>query len=639
MRNKLLIIEKLNACNVLIVLILSIFGYECKYLYISSLFNIELFKNILNKFFITHIDLSTTKNYNPHLYHGTLHELSKKIYDNISLKNYKTIKKIFKNHNIAEDKIANLLVYSFYRLLKDNDLIVYTAKILSPEYNKIAILNSTSVMLYSLLNKSYIREKNCKIIFSRLKFFNPMIIIISIFSKIFTRVFFLILQKLKTVRRNLLIDNHKKDEKENIIRNAKILYFPHMGAYYGKLYKKNFLYSDDPKSLFYEKNIMHIEYHLGIDRDNIEKHYIENNIPYFIIGSFSVSDLKMSIKSILKQPRLLFLLLTNNIAILAGIFIGLLDFNRYKRYLSRFKSAKLAYSGYDALFPLPCSLALSALNVKTATHQERFNLLYLPNYQNICFDYYYTWGERAITQIKKDFFGQLTHVEPLGLIRLDVLKQHYKNRNKLKLEILTSYKLSRQYDKVITCYDYHSDPYNSQNHNPEFNWRNNTVFYKDIITLSEKYPNYIFIIRGKTDDWCSIDYFKIIKEKMDKIDNIIIDREYEKSERSYDLAVISDLILAKYTSIGDECLALGIPVIFHDYAVNHNNNFSSFYDYEGYPVFVHNFVELDKRISSYIQEEKVLSEKELTQLRKCMYNDSHKYIVKVRLHEHLKSLL
>src|SRR3989338_5895891 len=118
MRNKLLIIEKLNACNVLIVLILSIFGYECKYLYISSLFNIELFKNILNKFFITHIDLSTTKNYNPHLYHGTLHELSKKIYDNISLKNYKTIKKIFKNHNIAEDKIANLLVYYFYRLLK-----------------------------------------------------------------------------------------------------------------------------------------------------------------------------------------------------------------------------------------------------------------------------------------------------------------------------------------------------------------------------------------------------------------------------------------------------------------------------------------------------------------------------------------
>ena len=68
-----------------------------------------------------------------------------------------------------------------------------------------------------------------------------------------------------------------------------------------------------------------------------------------------------------------------------------------------------------------------------------------------------------------------------------------------------------------------------------------------------------------------------IKEKMDKIDNIIIDREYEKSERSYDLAVISDLILAKYTSIGDECLALGIPVIFHDYAVNHNNNFSSFF--------------------------------------------------------------
>ena len=48
----------------------------------------------------------------------------------------------------------------------------------------------------------------------------------------------------------------------------------------------------------------------------------------------------------------------------------------------------------------------------------------------------------------------------------------------------------------------------------------------------------------------------------------MISNNYEEFRYSYKLCANADLIIAKHTSLADECLAKGIPVIFHEYTHN-----------------------------------------------------------------------
>ena len=48
----------------------------------------------------------------------------------------------------------------------------------------------------------------------------------------------------------------------------------------------------------------------------------------------------------------------------------------------------------------------------------------------------------------------------------------------------------------------------------------------------------------------------------------MISNNYVEFRYSYKLCANADLIIAKHTSLADECLAKGIPVIFHEYTHN-----------------------------------------------------------------------
>ena len=46
--------------------------------------------------------------------------------------------------------------------------------------------------------------------------------------------------------------------------------------------------------------------------------------------------------------------------------------------------------------------------------------------------------------------------------------------------------------------------------------------------------------------------------------NIAVDTEYDENARTYALCARASFVIAKYTSLVDECLATGIPVLVHD---------------------------------------------------------------------------
>ena len=50
--------------------------------------------------------------------------------------------------------------------------------------------------------------------------------------------------------------------------------------------------------------------------------------------------------------------------------------------------------------------------------------------------------------------------------------------------------------------------------------------------------------------------------------NIEVSRDYEQLNGSYSLCAHADLVLAKYTSLADEMLAMGTPCVVHDFTPN-----------------------------------------------------------------------
>ena len=59
-----------------------------------------------------------------------------------------------------------------------------------------------------------------------------------------------------------------------------------------------------------------------------------------------------------------------------------------------------------------------------------------------------------------------------------------------------------------------------------------------------------------------------ILDKIKNCENIIISTNQSEAWYAYKLCANADLIIAKHTSIADECLANEIPVLFHEYTHN-----------------------------------------------------------------------
>ena len=66
------------------------------------------------------------------------------------------------------------------------------------------------------------------------------------------------------------------------------------------------------------------------------------------------------------------------------------------------------------------------------------------------------------------------------------------------------------------------------------------------------------------------------------------------------LCVHADLVIAKHTSLGDECLSRGIPVLFYDYTHNMQAIISNIFDYSSSNILCHNYEDLLRKSKSFL---------------------------------------
>ena len=103
--------------------------------------------------------------------------------------------------------------------------------------------------------------------------------------------------------------------------------------------------------------------------------------------------------------------------------------------------------------------------------------------------------------------------------------------------------------------------------------------------------------------------------------NVWIDEDYSKLNRQYKLASRSDLVIAKYTSIGDEVMALGKRVIYYDYFPNSTHYFASeYFKYNNYNVYAYSYIQLEQMVQSILNGFELLTDAEVLELQILINN-------------------
>ncbi|MDO8307695.1 MAG: hypothetical protein Q7V58_04970 [Actinomycetota bacterium] len=93
-------------------------------------------------------------------------------------------------------------------------------------------------------------------------------------------------------------------------------------------------------------------------------------------------------------------------------------------------------------------------------------------------------------------------------------------------------------------------------------------FLTEMLELAVERPDLHLVIRGKNADWLVDPQFADLATRCAEIDNVEVSTEYSRMNESYRLVAKADLVIAKYTSLVDEALAIGIPCVVHDYTTN-----------------------------------------------------------------------
>ena len=408
-----------------------------------------------------------------------------------------------------------------------------------------------------------------------------------------------------------------------------VAYFPHQTILYGNLFKKDQYYDPDPASPFHPSRILHVEVGNLAEplRSRAVAHYQEHGIPT-LFWSIPKTGAPRAL------GRFALFCLKNPCFLLAGgphrcLRFGLsallyLLFDAYGALVDAMPGLEVALVGYDYLFPVPLSLALQSRGIKVVATQERFIQAYYPDWR-LVLDKYLVSGEETVERLRRYAHCQIDEITPIGLVRAEKIGTPRPAENGGRT-------------MTVLVLDFHSldDPVAnrmmSTNH-----WAANRLFYRDILALAQSRPDVRFVIRGKDAQWRSLPFFRDVVAAMKRTPNVVVNTDYDRPDVSYALAGTADVVIAKHTSLGDECLARGIPVIFHDYGTNTQRLVASLFDYGSWPVFAQSFEELAAGLDACLSGEGLMPAEDFVRLRKRFYGGTEDGMVRARLGEALRA--
>jgi hypothetical protein len=517
------------------------------------------------------------KGLSKHSFHAVFHgraELINKLYKII----YSNDKKIVKDC-VESEKSRILIRDLLMRSVNGFDELLYLVESNREKYTTIKLRCNWS-LLRSQVVKHNVLTFDVDVSFSYLPLIFPNII--KVVQPLMSRVFSILIRK----KESKILEKHPKEEN-------KIIFFPHKGVAYGSNFEKNYYYDDSPLSPLNKNNILHLEYS-NFD-NSIAESYISQELKYKFIErpgllhalKYLIKNLKSILFDIVNYKHSSFM--SNLLSIYINTLASFLS-EFYLHKISSIVECKFALIGYDVLLPKEISMALHRLNIKTIAIQERYTLPYAGNY-NLIVDNYLVWShnvEKMIgNSIGESYVGNYIVTGPPRSDKIDLYKK--KSNQRLRKKIIV-YSNAPEPEKIDKCTLLNS-------------WINIKTLLQDVLELSVKFPECDFKIRAKHAGWDDIIFFRHILELLNCSNNVEIINDYQRMDISYELLSGVYGVIGHHTSISDEAMCHGIPVLFHDFNPYVSEIYKNNYSYNGLKLFSSNSKDFQLKFFNYFIKE------------------------------------
>lgn len=370
-------------------------------------------------------------------------------------------------------------------------------------------------------------------------------------------------------RRAALVSNVAgKTSIDSPTSRANVAFVPHGGLAYGNLFDKTLYYSEDPSSDFHQSKVLHLDYSGVNPPPGSNLLWVSLTRPQS--GTFGIRNILVGLGCALpavRSPR----------AIVGALLLVRLysQFKVYLHQLQPYSELRLALIDYEVLCPKSLLLAFESQKIHSIGTQERF---ILPCYvtTGTLLDTYLCASEYMVRTINGNTSYQVGETIPVGQYRTDVLLGHKSRHPPAKMEQAIA-----EGKKIVTALGFHTrSSWFESNADPLLNWSAHRSFIEDMLQLADALPNIFIILRYKNIDWVGLPAFDNVLARLEEYKNVKLSDEYDTPFYSYELCAHSDLVIAKHTSLGDECLAIGIPVLFHDFTHNSDRIVAGAFDYD-----------------------------------------------------------
>jgi len=519
---------------------------------------------------------------------------------NLQLLNDNQLKKISKIFCQNEDLSPILRLVLQERLWPKNGELTKIQIWKKNNINK-KIIFITFESLFFLKPINYQLKMN--IVYIPLDLISMLLEILKLFSYSFLRLKFKKTGKLKV---------KNTDEK-------KIIFVLHKGTTYANLYDKKLFYSEDENSPFNQKKIIHLDYFNS---------NIADNLRCLKINLKSKLKIKYFIKIIINFLKHIYIV--KNRKNLLGLLLILNEYRKFLiflNHLEKLKNVKGAIIDYDILCSKALIIAFKFLKISTYAAQERFIHPHFTSFANVVVDNYFAVSTFAADTLKKSKYNYIKTILPYGQWRSDEFKKIKKDD--MPDEVLEAKNKGK---KIITALGYQcSDTWFDSNVDIITNWSCNRSFIEDMIKLSEELKNTQIILRYKNLEWLKLPYFADLIKKINEKKNLIISTNYKAFFHSYKLCKNSDLIIAKHTSIADECLSYKYPVLFYDYGHNYIGNIVSTFNYKSSAIICNNYQQLLFKAKSHLEDNENTLNQEIEKVHTDFFQTEGKGLVKNKI--------
>lgn len=409
---------------------------------------------------------------------------------------------------------------------------------------------------------------------------------------------------------------------------SRVAFVTHKGLDYGPLFQKDLFYSTQIDSDLHPERLLHIDYGGWTSpSEKIKWVSMGNHRQSWISNLFSaLVAMSTGILHIRQLRHILGLLIVTRTYVI---------FRSFSTKLEDYPDLKLALIDYEILCPRELLLAFESKGIKTIATQERFILSFNNLFGSLILSQYLCSSPFAAEALKKSPSNCVDHYLPVGQYRSDYL---FGAKNAPPSKILDAPRAKGL--RIITALGYHT-PMEWQNSQTDLliNWKAHQHFLNDMIRLSCEIPDVFIVLRYKNVDWMKLPLFAETIQKIMASDNITISMDYDKTYISYDLCAHSDLVIAKHTSLADECLSVGIPVLFHEYSHNTERFVADAFDYHPSKIMCFNYQELMERAKFILSGTPNPMTEDYEYLKKVVYGGLGDGRVKERIHAHIEEML